>query len=214
MKTIFFHIPKTNGRNVHIVVQQSLQLEILRLNKQYGDVMPIHGHRGFGLLDSEDIFGYTFIREPIQRAISHWLHIHWDQPADKFTPTILGNPDHHLVNYQTKFISHSGLNIIPLEGNIENFTADINLARKRIDKLKYVFRMEDSDRRLIDNLRDILYDHLGLTKTFETPNVFPVNINPNTMKFYDSLTSSELSELEDLFKIDIELYNTINYSKV
>lgn len=214
MKTIFFHIPKTNGRNIHTVVQQSLELEMLRLGKQYGDVLPIHGHRGFEILDTEDVFGYTFIRHPIQRAISHWLHIHWDQPIEKFIPTILGNPDNQLVDYQAKFISHSGCEVIPLEGNIENFTADINLARERLGKLKYVLRMEDSDRKVIDNLRDILYDHLGLTKTFETPNVFPVKINPNTMKFYDSLSSSELSQLEDLFKIDIELYNTINYSKV
>ncbi len=214
MKTIFFHIPKTNGRNVHTVVQQSLELEILRLGKQYGDIMPIHGHRGFEILDTEDVFGYTFLREPVQRAISHWLHIYWDKPIKEFIPTILGNPDHQLVNYQTKFISHSGCDLIQLDGDIENFTADINLARERIDKLEYVFRMEDSDRMLIDNLREILYDHLGLTKTFETPNVFPVQVNPNTMKFYDSLTPSELSELEDLFKLDIELYYTTNYNKV
>lgn len=214
MKTIFFHIPKTNGRNIHTVVQQSLELEILRLGRQYGDIMPIHGHRGFRILDTEDVFGYTFLREPIQRAISHWLHIHWDKPVEEFIPTILGNPDHQLVNYQTKFISYSGCDLITLDGDIENFTADINLARERIDKLEYVFRMEDSDRTLIDNLRDILYKHLGLIKTFETPNVFPVQVNPNTMKFYDSLTPSELSELEDLFKLDIELYYTTNYNKV
>ena len=215
MKTIFFHIPKTNGRNFYFNTTRHLELEILKRGEQYKDKIQTVGHRSLRVLDNEKVFGYLFLRDPIKRTISHWLHIHHYRNSDTLVKYLTDNPDDPLVNYQTKYLSYSEKDFVSLdESELGQFDADIELAKERINKLTYIFTMENQEKDFEDKFRNMLYDHFCLEPTFDIETNYPVNINYNTEKVYGKLTVSELSELEDLFSLDRELYSTTKYNKI
>lgn len=215
MKTIFFHIPKTNGRNFYFNTTRHIELEILKKGEQYKDLLQTVGHRSLRVLDNEEVFGYLFLRDPIKRTVSHWLHIYHDRPSDTLVKYLTDNPNDPLVNYQTKYLSYSNADFVSLcEGELGQFDANIELAKERINKLAYIFTMENQDKDFEDKFRNILYDRFCLKPTFDIKTNYPVSINYNTKKVYDKLTTSELSELEDLFSLDRELYNNTKYNKI
>jgi len=205
---IFHHIPKTNGKNFHHNTSYHIELEILKSGKQYGDMIKAVGHRSMAY--SKD--GYTILREPISRTISHWLHIHHERPRNKdaIFRYLVENPEDNLINYQTKFISYSKEEV-DLVDHIEDFNADIDLAKERISKLLYVFDMNNLD---YTKFRNILYDHFNLKPTYEWKNINPTKKSWLTKEIYEKLVPSELSELEQLFKHDMELYYTTKYSEI
>lgn len=205
---IFHHIPKTNGRNFHYNTSYHIELEILKTGKQYKDMIKAVGHRP----PATEEEGYTILREPISRTISHWLHIYYDRPKTKndIFKFLVENPEDDLVNYQTKFLSHTK-DRIALDEKVEGFTADIDLAKERLSNMPYVFDMNNLD---YTKFRNILYSHFNLTPTYEWKDYSPVNKSWLTKELYEKLVPSEKSELEQLFKHDMELYYTTKYSEI
>ncbi len=143
------------------------------------------------------------------------MHIHHTRPSDTLVKYLTDNPNDPLVNYQTKYLSYSEKDFVSLEeSELGRFDANIELAKERINKLTYIFTMENQEKDFEDKFRNILYDHFCLKPTFDIETNYPVNINYNTEKVYGKLTASELSELEDLFSLDCELYRTTKYNKI
>ena len=208
---IFHHIPSTNGRNFCINTTHIIETEFLKRGIQYGDILKARGHRPVSPV-YEGSTNYIIFREPVLRTISHWCHLMPYNPPTKeaIFNHLVENPDHYLVNYQTKFVCYDK-EIIRVSDSYEGFEADIDLAKERLSKVSYVFDMENLN---YGKFRSILYDHFDLTPTFEWKDYNPIGTNTLVKEIYGQLTSSEKSELEGLLKYDMELYYTTKYSEI
>jgi hypothetical protein len=208
---IFHHIPSTNGRNFCINTTHLIEVELLKLGRQYGDILKARGHRPVSPV-YEGETNYIIFRDPILRTISHWCHLLGERPKTKeaIFKFLVENPDDYLVNYQTKFVCYDK-EIIRVGDDYVGFEADIDLAKERLSKVSYVFDMENLN---YGKFRDILYDHFAIAPTFEWNDYFHIGKNPMVPDIYKELTAAEKSELEQLFKHDMELYYTTKYSEI
>lgn len=224
----FFHIPKTSGRFFTVNTILILEHELLVRGIDYGPILKGFGHRSFNPLDHGDLLGITFIREPVARTISHYLHILNNQLTDniqedkeKFIKFLHENPEHSIINYQSKYIAYSGDNeIIDIENDcLPKQLEDHHLEtiKNRLSKVNYIFDVKDQGQDLITKMLDNLYAHFNIIKSKEIEAVTFENtaiINPQSKVLYDSLSSSEISEVETLLKQDMDLYNSIEFTKI
>jgi hypothetical protein len=224
----FFHIPKTSGRFFTVNTILILEHELLVRGIDYGPILKGFGHRSFNSLDHEELLGITFIREPIARTISHYLHILNNQLTDnieedkaKFISFLYENPEHSIINYQSKYIAYSGDNeIIDIENDhLPKQLEDhhLNTIKDRLSKIDYVFDVKDQGQDLVTKMLDNLYTHYNIVKSKEIEAVTFENtviINPQSKILYDSLNTSEISEIENLLNHDMDLYNSIEFTKI
>lgn len=222
----FFHIPKTSGRFFVINTTLLIEHELLNRGVQYNDILKAYGHRSFNPLDTQDILGYTFLREPVSRTISHWLHIYENkltgsmvQDKKAFIDFLYANPADPIIDYQTKFIAYDQddgiIDIIHGPFATPVTEADYNLAKTRLSKLTYTFDQKDQGDDLRYKFLDILYAHFNITPTVEnTVNLKFRMGNNDSLRLYSSFSDKEIQEVQDLLKNDVELYNSTSFTKL
>jgi len=223
----FFHIPKTSGRFFTINTTILLEHELLNRGIQYKNILKAYGHRSFEPVDSVDMLGYTFLRDPVARTISHWLHIYENQltgsmVADKkkLFNFLHANPTDPLIDYQTKFIVNNGgespIDIVRCPSFVKNISSsDFALAQSRLSKLTYIFDQKDQGDNLRYKFLDILYAHFEITPT--VPNTVNIKYrigNNDSLRLHSNLSDSEILEMQDLLKNDMNLYNSVTFSKL
>lgn len=222
----FFHIPKTSGRFFTFNTTVLIEHELLNRGIQYGEILKAYGHRSFQPIDTVDALGYTFLREPVARTISHWLHIYENQltgsmVADKkkLMDFLHANPTDPIIDYQTKFIAHNGgdkiIDIVRAPF-AEKITAnEYGIAKDRLAKLTYIFDQKDQGDDLRFKFLDVLYAHFGITPAVaNTVNLKHRMGNNDSLRLYSNLTDSEILEIEDLLVNDVNLYNSTTFSKL
>lgn len=222
----FFHIPKTSGRFFTINTTVLLEHELLNRGIQYKNILKAYGHRSFEPVDSVDMLGYTFLRDPVARTISHWLHIYENQltgsmVADKrkLFDFLHANPTDPIIDYQTKFIIFNG-GESPVDIFRPSFverisSSDFALAQSRLSKLTYIFDQKDQGDNLRYKFLDILYAHYGITPT--VPNTVNIRYrigNNESLRMHSSLSDSEILEMQDLLRNDMNLYDSAAFSKL
>jgi hypothetical protein len=222
----FFHIPKTSGRFFVANVVLVLENELLANGIQYGPVLKGFGHRSFRPVDTEDILSLTFLREPVARSISHYLHIYNNVLTDditndkiKFLDFLYHNSSRGIVNYQTKYIAYNGSReIVDIDDSdfiTEITEQDLALVQTRLSKIDYVFNVENQSYELTKKFVKMLYSHYGITPTTALDRInpqFPPIINPQSKILLDSLTASEVQEVQDIMSIDMNLYSTVQFT--
>jgi hypothetical protein len=222
----FYHIPKTSGRFLYVNLFLILEHELLSRGIDYGDILKGYGHRSFKDLDSNQIVGITILREPIERTISHYLHLLNVQLSDdtktdkeKFINFLLENPNHEIINYQTKYISYSGnsesINLYDnlLSSEITNF--DLNIAKERVSKINYIFNMGQQGEELIKYMRLELCNHLNITLSTEVENTklcFQTTVNPESKYLHESLTNTEKNIIQNIMNYDMNLYYSTKFT--
>ena len=226
----FFHIPKTSGRYFIANSCLIMENELVANDIQYGDILKSFGHRSFTPLDTQDIVGITFLRDPVARSVSHWLHIYHnnlnltgDMAADKktFIDFLYANPTKGIIDYQTKFIAYNGPNEI-MDIDETDFittlsTDDLARANTRLSKLSYLFDMKDQSQELSRKFLSKLYDHFQITPTVSLDVINPLSPiidNPDSKALYASLTTSEIQEIADLMPNDMNFYNSASFTQL
>lgn len=224
----FFHIPKTSGRFLYVNLFLILEHELLIKGIDYGPILKGYGHRSCAILDFSEVIGIVFLRNPIERTVSHYLHlicptITNDIETDKYNlfKYLDENPNSQIINYQTKYLSYSGEgDFIDIEGNTltQNITDyDFSLSEERLSKMKYVFDMNQQGKRLIEFMTSNMCSHFNITYSDETKNSNlyhdPI-VNPMSKYIYDNLTSEEKNIIENIMSYDMELYNSASYTKI
>ena len=222
----FFHIPKTSGRFFVANVIFLLENELLANGIQYGSILKGFGHRSFRPVDTENILSLTFLREPVARTVSHYLHIYNNVLTDnitadkiKFLDFLHNNLDRGIINYQTKYIAYNGdSEIIDIdESNLitEITEQDLSLVQNRLSKVDYVFDVKNQSHELTKKFVKLLYDHFGITPTIPLDQInlqVPPIINPQSKQLLDSLTASEVQRVQDVISIDMNLYSTTQFT--
>lgn len=224
----FFHIPKTSGRFLYVNLFLILEHELLIKGIDYGPILKGYGHRSCAILDFSEVIGIVFLRNPVERTVSHYLHlicptITNDIETDKYSlfKYLDENPNSQIINYQTKYLSYSGEgDFIDIEGNTltQNITDyDFSLSEERLSKMKYVFDMNQQGKRLIEFMTSNMCSHFNITYSEETKNSNlyhdPI-VNPMSKYIYDNLTSQEKNIIENIMSYDMELYNSTLYTKI
>lgn len=228
MKPVYFcHIPKTSGRFFTINTTLIIEQELLNRNIQYGNLLKAFGHRCFKPIDSENCLAYTFLRDPVARSISHWIHIYQNEPTGsiedkkKFIDFLYENPTEQIINYQTKFISYNGdsefidLNPYSTEKIFSDYVTEeeLNLAKTRLSKLDYIFDQKDQGYELHTKFVHILYNHFNLTPSLKnTIDPKYSHGNPESSVLYSSLDAKEIQEIQDIMKSDMELYTSTKFN--
>lgn len=225
----FFHIPKTSGRFFVVNSILILEHEFLVRGIDYGPILKGFGHLSFKPLDTEDITAFTFLREPVSRTVSHYLHILNNQLTDdiefdksKFIRFLHENPTHSIIDYQTKYIIHSGneevIDIYSEDSYPETLSdTDLDFAKNRLSKTDYIFDVTQQSENLVRNVTDLLYQHFNFTPSSDVQNLnlqYPPIVNPQSKVLYDSLTSQEKLEIESLLVYDMNLYNSTTFSEM
>ena len=218
----FFHIPKTGGRFLFLNTANVLKYEFLKQGlgpKQYLKCM---GHISFKPIDTVDMFSFSNIREPVSRAISHYLHIYQQLPSgdikkdkSRLFEFLEKYPDSGIINYQTKYISYDGDDEV-----IEIFDAnlpkdinenDYNRAKDRLSKLDYLFDTRDMNHNVTNILLDKMYDNFNIKNNNPRIQVDHNSIvNKDSSELYQSLNAKEIKLIEDMMPYDVELYRTAN----
>ena len=222
----FYHIPKTSGRFLYVNLFLILEHELLLKGIDYGPILKGYGHRSFKNLDFSEILSITILRDPVQRTISHYLHILNAKLTDDtkknkeiFINFLLENPYNEIVNYQTKYISYSGdLELIDLYNNIlPSKITDFHFknVKERISKINYIFNMNQQGEELIKYIRMQLCNYLNLKISKETENTklcFQTTINPKSKYLYESLTNKEKIIIENIMDYDMNLYYSTKFT--
>lgn len=225
----FFHIPKTSGRFFVVNSILILEHEFLIRGIDYGPLLKGFGHLSPKPLDTEDIMAFTFLREPVSRTVSHYLHILNNQLTDdieydksKFIRFLHENPTDPIIDYQTKYIIYSGneevIDIYSKDFYPENLEdADLDFAKNRLSKVDFIFDVSQQGENLVRKVTDILYQHFNFVPSSDVQNLnlqYPPIMNPQSKVLYDSLTSQEKSEIESLLVYDMNLYNSTTFSEI
>lgn len=225
----FFHIPKTSGRFFVVNTVLIVEHEFLIRGIDYGPHLKGFGHLSFKPLDTEDITAFTFLREPVSRTVSHYLHILNNQLTDdiqydksKFIRFLHENPTHSIIDYQTKYIISSGseevIDIYDESCFSENLgDADLDFAKTRLSKVDFIFDVNQQGETLARKVIDLMYQHFNFTPSDDVKTLnlqYPPIMNPQSKILYDSLTSQEKLEIESLMVNDMNLYNSTTFSQI
>jgi hypothetical protein len=224
----FFHIPKTSGRFFYVNLFLILEHELLIAGRDYGSILKGYGHRSCGILDYSKVNGIIILRNPVERTISHYLHIlnaalTNDIEIDKFNlfKYLEENPNSEIINYQTKYLSYSGgSEFINIDANIlpQVITdCEFSLVKQRLSKLKYIFNMNQQGKQLIDFMLTNLCDYLNITLSSETKNTefhHKSIKNPMSKYIYDNLSNKEKNIIENLMSYDMEIYDSTPYTTI
>jgi hypothetical protein len=222
----FFHIPKTSGRFFVANVILILENELLANGIQYGPILKGYGHRSFRPVDTEDILSLTFLREPVARSVSHYLHIYNNTLTDditadkiKFLDFLQNNPTRGIINYQTKYIAYSGdREIIDIDESdfiTEITQQDLALVQTRLSKVDYVIDVENQSYELTKKFVNMLYTHYDITPTTTIDRInpqFPPSVNPQSKILLDSLTATEVQMVQDIMSVDMNLHSTAQFT--
>lgn len=205
-----------------------MENEFIKNDIQYGNILKSKGHRSCLPLDNNDIFSFIFLRDPVERTVSHWLHIYENRLSDniqkdksKLIDYIYQNTEKGIINYQTKFISYSGTEeIISIdESGLSNYV-DIdsyNLAKNRLNKIDYIFDTKQQGEKLTKFFLKKLYDHFNFIPTTPIEQLLTQSVgmqNPESSELFSSLSKSEYNEIADIMNYDMDLYNTCNFHYV
>lgn len=222
----FFHIPKTAGRFFYANVIRLLEHDFIASGQQYTDIVNGYGHTSFKPLDNNNVLSFSILRDPISRTISHYQHIYRKyltgdikEYKKEFLNFMFNNPTKEIVDYQTKFISYNGnekiidIDGICLSNKVEG--SDLDLAKERLSKVDYLFKMEDINHGTAKKSLELSRKHFNLEpKTEYLDSTLHNIINPKSKLFRESLTPKEISLLESLMHNDYELYHTAKYTDV
>lgn len=217
MKNVYhFHIPKTAGRYVQNSLIFSLNVACKRNDINTRGILNT-AHSGWNLVDN-DTYLFTFIRNPIERTISHvmFYHPYFRQDTVEDTKDIVmdylySENVEYLWNYQSKFITSTDLD---MDSNFyKTFSYDLSLMDERLSRFNKIVKCNEIDDQKMVEIYNESCNHLGMTH--EMSDNVPYNV-PDSMYFNDiskeiylSLTDSEREYLE--YK---NLHDTILYSKV
>ncbi len=203
-----------------------IEHDFIASGKQYTDIVNGYGHASFKPLDGNNVLSFTVLRDPIARTISHYQHIYRNyltgdiqEYKKEFLDFMFNNPTKEIVDYQTKFISYDGDDkIIDIDGLCLKETldkSDVALAKERLSKVDYLFKMDDINHETAKKSLELIRKHFNLEPKSEYLESTLYNIiNPKSKLFRESLTAKEISMLESLMHNDYEIYNNSKYTDV
>jgi hypothetical protein len=219
----FFHIPKTAGRFFYANVIRLLEHDFIASGQQYTDVVNGYGHASFKPLDNNNVLSFSVLRDPIARTISHYQHIYRKyltgdikEYKKEFLDFMFNNPTKEIVDYQTKFVSYNGdEKIIDIDGvclSDKVSTADLELAKNRLSKVDYLFKMDNINHDVAKKCLEIVRNNCKVEpKTDYLESTLHNIINPKSKLFRESLTKKENLMLRSLMANDYDLYDNSKY---
>jgi len=213
MKKIILHIPKTAGTTIRMILEDDEKVKLLSVypgEKHYTQLSDIkkmdlkdydiiYGHINFGIhnLAKIDDFKYiAFLRNPVDRIISYYNHVMYNDPNFKNKPIslikFLNRPDKQVYNHQVRVIS--GI-------DFDKFHCNDKIFEKAVENLKKYFLMvgitEEFDKSLI-----LLYYFLNK----ETPGYVKENVSTKKIFTKESLSIYEIDKIRLLNTYDLALY--------
>lgn len=219
----FFHIPKTSGRYIFANVFNILKYDLIEKRGQASDKLKTFGHRALTPIDNNEIFSLLILRDPVQRTISHYLHIYEKKLTNnikkdkkmffKFLNNENGNK---LKNYQCKYISYSGKDefIDIYSSNLPNETNQ-SIIKSRISKVDLLMKTEEINKNSVEYIFKISEENLNLQSRYKKVNVhYPTIINKESKILYDSLSKKEIVKLEEFLDEDMDLYHSCRFDKL
>ena len=217
----FFHIPKTAGRYLYFRIFFILESLLLKDNVQYKDLLHGSRHYLYSKIDDVDMISMTSLRNPVQRTISHWVHMYANvidpanikQEKKKLLTFLEENPEDDIIDYQTKLISYVGLDELlnPDDTKLHSVITGehLDLAKDRLRKTDYLFDANMIDESEVDDTIRSLAAHVGvsLPKNFKLDSV-PETSSAGSLLLNESFTADEKRMVEDFMRNDMEIYNT------
>lgn len=233
MSIYHLHIPRTAGIHIknhvlphlitggvsHFVSNRTI-IEPSVINKS----LFVGGHFGtmpLDYMDNPEVF--TIIRNPVDRFVSYFKYTTGliragKESEEKLESWLYGEQSEMQSNLQTKFLIG--------KTNIDQFNKHFNYFQHTIDSGWYLEGMDGGSQKAIDNLQNFYYYTLedislfkeDLNKALKHNFGFesfkhrsdPANRSPGLEL---NLTKSQISKIEDLNKMDMEVYEYVSKNK-
>jgi hypothetical protein len=231
----FFHIPKTSGRFFYENTIKTIEEDLGVIGREHTGPVRGFDHLSFKPVDDGDILSFSIIREPVARTISHWYHLYInnhseiggspladysfrirganiEEDKEKLFSFLESNPDSGIINYQTKFISYSGNTYRLGIDESELTTSNLELAKKRIALVDYLFDSKDVSHAVAEKSLAIMRNHFNIKHTPYIGIDMDHAINEHSTEMYNSLTKKEKLIIEEYMADDLELYHSARFS--
>lgn len=222
-KLTYFHIPKTGGRFLSANTIDIFKADLINRKISTFDKLGKSRHQSFYYLDN-DILAKPMvsIRNPVDRTISHYLYIlqnflTGDIKYDKkLFLDYINSEKCNIDNYQAKFIC-SNIQKLDLNDNDVNLSKiDNQVIFKRLSKVDFLIKTEDINKDLCHAIllecyseHNIIPNSWLINQTFDKKHF----VNPESKILKNSLSNTEIQYVENIVKIDMEIYETYKYFK-
>jgi hypothetical protein len=221
MLTIFTHIPKTAGTSFfeQVIAPNYSEHEILTetsLTRFHSALKPHHkvvaGHRGYGMhrFTSEEYQYVTFLRNPIDRAVSayHFIlqcdprycqHSLYEQATRESITDFYRNP--LFQNEMTQMLAGFEYGLLRKYTGLSLFSKQmLRQAKQNLQDRYLTFGIKER----FDDSIELVRSKLGLERYLPTTHVFKkTKMRPSLSE----LTPDILDQLEDAHQLDLELYD-------
>lgn len=217
----FFHIPSSGGRFFYQNTANLLRYSFYQLGSDSFKQITIDGHRSIPSKLDKDSLSFCIIREPLSRTISHYMHLYMmydkfieGKTKSEFLNYLHDNPDDSLINYQTKFLSITSGEAIDIYNRNMQVEPSFSKAQDSLKRVKYVFSTDQLTSDLVKNVRQTMADHLEIQNLYPDALVPKSDFsNPNSMLLLSSLSLSEKRNIEELLKLDMDLFESRHRDK-
>lgn len=211
------HIPKTGGR----YIRQNLFLYLIQDTYNEIDTKQslFYDHNGFSFLQKnnrESCFSFTFLRNPIERVVSHYMYLdcfNYELGSIKEHKnnllSLIEDDSYYLNNYQAKFICYNGTNAFEdIDSSYEQqFSA--NMASQRLASISKIMKTESLSQQIINSLYSDCMNFLGIERKRDSiPSVrfYTSNFNKNSYEVFSMLSKSEKNFIESKNYQDMEIW--------
>jgi hypothetical protein len=219
-KLTYFHIPKTGGRFLSANTIDIFKADLINRDISIVDKVGKSRHQSFYYLDIDELSKpMVTLRNPVDRTISHYFYIlanklTGDINQDKIAFFNYINSDRcELNNYQARYICSNLPKLDLLDSDLPA-EVDLDLINLRLSKVFYLIKTENINKDLCKNiLLDSYKDHkidpnMPLVEQVFSKEFF---VNPESKLFKNSLSKQEIKNIENIVKIDMDIYETSRY---
>lgn len=209
------HIPKTAGRFFGENLMTFLNYELRQRGIKSEDLIS-SDHAGWR--DDPDYFIISTIRNPVRRYVSHLVFYNQELISqdlhlskDYLFYAAHQEENQFLINYQAKYISFSGENLGEKINN-NDMNNDMSRAIERFNRINLKFNADNISNKTVVEAYNICCDVLNIldAKRLTLPNLWIGEFTSSySLELYNSLSSSEMSTLEEMHSVDMELYESV-----
>jgi hypothetical protein len=226
-KFYFLHIPKTGGRYVKSYILDQIKNKVEVIDKQ-------ERHSGWIEDIDENTYVFSILRDPVKMICSQYAHLvsqkagliedslDMDQHTDHIKQNIVNiNLDKHhflkwiyanpwMYNLQSKEIlngSTENKNVMDVIVQKHTFTKNVDkdLLYERLNRINLLVRQVSLYNP--ESLAQKICNDLNIDLAGEIEKDTSTYHNMASSNLYNSLTEEEISWIEDLFAVDVEIYN-------
>lgn len=232
----FLHVPKSDGRRFidEVVLPLKYSNPTLKMitpimGDYDGSGLDHYPHQGWHKDISDSTYIVTIVRDPIERAVSHYVHRMYDLMDIKYSDVdtrninltkegfmsyMEQNPNLHNLYYKMFMNSYNSHEQI---FNIQSNDIDINLFSKRIERINLMIDQKDFKEMYMNLLRkkiqsDIECDDIDFPLGFNhKAHMYKKYTNSESGKIYSSLTEDEKKSLKKYFRLSYYMYENATF---